>query len=135
MKPKIYLHFIFSITSLVVLLSSCGFSFNGKILKRGECDRSVNIAPWVAAENSHKQFLVNTSSSEIITFTVKLTHTLRADRYSNKVYETSTNVNTSIYTLNPGEEKELECEKYIHSKDKEIWDEYNYEIVGAVKAK
>lgn len=78
---------------------------------------------------------MNTSSADIISFTIKLTHSVRSDRYGNKSYETSTKINTSIYKLNPGEEKELECEKYVHNSDVEISDEYNYEIVGAVVAK
>jgi hypothetical protein len=37
-----------------------------------------------------------------------------------------------VYKLNPGEEEELFCEKYVSRDNKQNWNQYKYEIVGAV---
>ncbi len=121
MNLKTRINLILPTTNLVImLLTSCGLSSKGKILKRGKCISGLYSATWVGAENSQRQFLVNNSSSEIITFTLKVTHTSRLDRNNNKLYETSTVIETETYTLNPGQEKEVECEKFVFYNDREV---------------
>ena len=117
---------------LLTVLYSCGPESKGKIIKRGKCS---TVVTWLGQEGARQQFLVNTSTSEKITFTIKDTYTSRLDRYDNKVYEVRTKIETELYTLNPGEEEKLSCEKYVFYNDDGKWTEHKYEIVGAVVEK
>jgi hypothetical protein len=119
----------------MLVLISCGYNSKGKILKRGECSTGENSLPWIAGVGSQEQYLVNDSRNEIITFTLKETQTMRwMNNQFEKTYTTDTHIFTTTYTLNPGEEKKLTCDRFIQ-KGQDSWEKHDYEIVGEVVKK
>jgi len=131
-KKEISLIIISVIVATIFLVTSCNPTNQGSIVKKGACE-TANYE-WFIDSESHSQSLVNNSKSKIITFTLKRTETYT----DNGVITTETD--TQINKLNPGEEAELLCEKYFSRKYdgrysmkyEKIWIEYKYEIVGAV---
>jgi hypothetical protein len=73
-------------------------------------------------KESKGAYLINTSTSYIISFTVKAT--------SNDTFKTSS---TQIYKTNPGEEVFIGCDSYINNNYKIL--KRNFEIVGERKNK
>lgn len=71
-------------------------------------------------KESESAYLINTSTSDIIYFTIKAT--------SNDSFKTTT---TQIYKTNPGEKVYIGCNSYMNSDLKII--KRDYEIVGQVK--
>jgi len=120
--------FLFQIIFLILFIS-CGPSSKGKIINRSECS---NSGYWYAKTGSQEQFLVNTSNSEKITFTLKTTSNMHTDTMNNKIYKLVTTYTTETFTLNPGEEISLGCSKLYTRENDEIWCTYSYEIVGAL---
>jgi hypothetical protein len=121
---------------ITILIVSCNIAYNsnGEILKRGKCKYGGT---------SQQQFLVNNSKNEIVTFTLKIKHEEKEKNSETGNFEINTIINTKTYTLNPGEEWELECEEFSMGTSRStgiygsyssvlIDHKYYYEIVGEV---
>ncbi len=112
---------------VLFVLQSCS-SLDGKIVKREYCESNLDDY-YGPSSSAKRQYLINTSKSKIIIFTVKRKVTSNHNRgVENQMRFDS---RTEIYTLNPGEEKQLECEEYVW-KGGSKWDRIEFEIVGRV---
>jgi hypothetical protein len=110
----------------LMIFTACN-SFSGKIEKNQSC---ANVSHAFTAHNGAKDvYLINTSKSDKITFTVES---------NQKVYRGSlsstprTEVRTRTHTLNPGERIHLGCEA-IAARSQAQWNIRQYKIVGALK--
>jgi len=113
-------------------LTSCS---NGKLEYREGC-RDYPFNGWIEAEGAKGVFLINTSKTKKITFTIKQTRFNQYDPTHMKIsYETYTNILTDTYTLNPGEEEYLTCSDIVQSNDKKVISKYKFEIVGELEEK
>jgi|GEM_PF-1870806 len=95
-----------------LLVSGCS-SLNGKIELRSGEDRCLKLS-----QTSQSVYLVNTSSSNIYTFTVKTTRNY------------GMGAGTSMFKLYPGEEKYIGCTVEIIDKHPVVSD---FEITGEVQ--
>jgi len=111
----------------IIFLASCS---NGKLEYRKGCtDYPFN--GWIEEDGAKGVYLVNTSKSKKITFTVKKTEFSQWDPSGNGYsYKTNNEVVTEKYTLNPGEEEYLTCSDIVQSRDKKTITKYKFKIVG-----
>jgi hypothetical protein len=117
---------------LTSILTSCS---NGKLEYRQGCtDYPFN--GWIEDEGAKAVYLLNTSKTKKITFTVKKSVFNQWDPSGMKFsYKTSNEVETETYTLNPGEEAYLTCSDLVQSEDKKTILKYKFEIVGELVEK
>jgi hypothetical protein len=123
MKKKVNYFSLNFILVFFILFYSCNYSFKGKIIKRGKCDKVPETYFYTEGVDSQKQYLINCSKTEIITFTLK--HTVIMKGGDNQIY-------TITHKLNPGEELKLNCSNYYYRNDGSTREINNYEIVGEV---
>lgn len=71
-------------------------------------------------QNSKSAYLINTSSDEVLNFTVRTT--------ANDSLRTTS---TRVIKLNPGQESEIGCEAFLNEKFEIV--KVSYEIVGSTK--
>lgn len=110
-----------------IFLASCS---NGKLEYRKGCtDYPFN--GWIENDGAKGVYLVNTSKTKKITFTVKETKFSQWDPSGNGYsYKSNNEVETETYTLNPGEEEYLTCSDIVQSSDKKTISKHKFEIVG-----
>jgi hypothetical protein len=113
----------------LILFYSCSYSFKGKIIKRGKCDKINEKDFYTEGADSQKQYLINSSKTEIITFTLKLTETMNG---GNSEKGGNIQIYTITHRLNPGQELELYCSNYYNRNDGTEREKNEYEIVGEV---
>lgn len=119
--------YLISLFSILLLLFTACQQQDGQIIKRGQCDANTS------SPGSKEQYLVNNSNSHIITFTVKsrkVDGTTKHDLWKDSIV--TENIETKTYTLNPGQEVKLNCERYFYEEHHENWIEYKYQVVGTV---
>ena len=113
---------IVTFMSMLVLLGSCGPASHGRIEERVEYDDFAGELDYTIS-NVKEAYLVNTSSSRRISFTVR--HTVGRE------YDPQAMGKTYVYTVAPGEDISLG-----KTKEENSFGNYDssiqYEIVGAV---
>ena len=129
---KLLMKYRLLIIAIATILTSCS---DGKLEYRQGC-KDYPFNGWIEDDGAKGVYLVNTSKSKKITFTIKKSVFSQWDPsgggYS---YKTSNEVETETYTLNPGEEEYLTCSDIVQSRDKKIINKYKFEIVGELAEK
>ncbi len=122
-------YFSFLLT-LSLLFMSCS---NGRLEYREGC-KDYSFNGWIEDAGAKGVYLVNTSKSKKITFTIKESNFSQWNPNGTssiyKVYKTGNEIETKTYTLNPGEEQYLTCSDIVQSSDSKIISKYKYEITG-----
>lgn len=111
------------------LYASCS---NGKLDYRAGCSDYPSFG-WIEDEEAKGVYLINTSKSKKITFTVRTTIFSQWKPYGSPElypYQSENTTETDTYTLNPGEEEYLTCTVIVQSKDKKTITRYKFKIVG-----
>ena len=116
------------LTTLIIvtlILTSCS---NGKIEYRQGCPDYPSPDGWYEGKDAKGVYLVNKSETKKIAFTIKKTEFYKSEFDKT---EGKGEVETRVYTLNPGEEKNLTCNNIISERGIiKAFRRKEFEIVG-----